>query len=132
MWNTPEETCHSTIIWPKSDSLRQVDKEEQLDRKTILYPIRLIFPNKSRVYYLLKKEDRDKWLQAIKQVIGYANLHDYYDMKENLGKGKFGLVKKGIHKKSGQEVAIKIVSKKDMKPNDLELLKKEIEIMKMC
>jgi serine/threonine protein kinase len=42
------------------------------------------------------------------------------------------LVKKGVHKKTGKEVAVKIVSKKDIKPSDLECLKREIEIMKMC
>jgi hypothetical protein len=29
-------------------------KEEVLDKKTTLYPFRLIFPNKVREYYLLK------------------------------------------------------------------------------
>jgi serine/threonine protein kinase len=71
-------------------------------------------------------------VNTIKLVIGYSNLYDYYDLKDNLGKGKFGLVKRGIHKSDGKEVAVKIVSKKDIKPNDLELLKREIEIMKMC
>jgi serine/threonine protein kinase len=107
-------------------------KEEVLDKKTTLYPFKLIFPNKIREYYLLKDEDREKWIAAIKVVIGYSNLFDFYDLKENLGKGKFGLVKKGVHKQTGKEVAVKIVSKKDIKPNDLELLKREIEIMKMC
>jgi hypothetical protein len=39
-------------------------------------------------------------MDAIKKVIGYSNLYDYYDLKENLGQGKYGLVKRGIHKKT--------------------------------
>ena len=38
----------------------------------ILYPIKLVFPpNKVRVYYLLTKEDQEKWLVGLKKVIGY-------------------------------------------------------------
>ena len=70
------------------------EPEEKLDSQTVLYPIKLIFPpNKVRTYYLLSKEEQEKWIAAIKQVIGYQNLYDYYDMKEPLGKGKFGLVR---------------------------------------
>lgn len=91
------------------------DPEEYLDSTTVLYPFTLIFPgNKPRTYYLLKKEDKDKWMNAIKQAIGYSNLFDYYEIKESLGKGKFGLVKSAIHKKTGKRVAVKVMSKKEM------------------
>jgi len=53
-------------------------------------------------------------------------------LKENLGKGKYGLVKRGTHKKSGKEVAIKIVKKKELSLKDVELLKREIEVLKVC
>jgi serine/threonine protein kinase len=64
--------------------------------------------------------------------MGYSNLHEFYDLKESLGKGKYGLVKKGIHKKSGKEVAVKIVKKKELSIKDIELLKREIEVLKIC
>lgn len=41
-------------------------------------------------------------------------------------------MKKGIHKKSLKEVAIKIVKKKELSLKDLELLKREIEVLKVC
>jgi serine/threonine protein kinase len=59
-------------------------------------------------------------------------LHDFYELGESLGKGKYGLVKKGKHKKSGKEVAVKIVKKKDLSLKDVELLKREIEVLKIC
>ena len=49
-----------------------------------------------------------------------------------MGKGKFGLVKSALHKKTGKEVAVKVMSKKEMTPSDVELQKREIEILKMC
>ena len=41
-------------------------------------------------------------------------------------------MKRGIHKKSGKEVAVKIVKKKDLSLMDIELLKREIEVLKIC
>jgi serine/threonine protein kinase len=60
-------------------------------------------------------------VNAIKKIIGYSNMFDFYDVKESLGKGKFGLVKAGVHKKTGKKVAIKIMSKKEMTVQDVEL-----------
>jgi serine/threonine protein kinase len=109
------------------------EPEEHLDASTILYPFSLIFPPaKARTYYLQTKEERDRWIKAIKKVIGYSSLTDYYDIKEALGKGKFGLVKSAIHKKTGKNVAVKIMSKKEMTVPDIELQRREIEILKMC
>jgi len=46
--------------------------EEDLGDSTTLYPFKLIFPpNKERVFYLLSKEGKEKWINAIKEVIGY-------------------------------------------------------------
>jgi len=38
----------------------------------------------------------------------------------------------GIHKESGAKVAVKIMNKKEMNNQDLELAKTEIEILKIC
>jgi serine/threonine protein kinase len=49
-----------------------------------------------------------------------------------LGKGQFGLVKLGTHKKSGKQVAIKTVKKTNMKPIEVFQQRREIEVLKMC
>lgn len=41
-------------------------------------------------------------------------------------------MKLGIHKKTGKKVAIKILKKKKMDPEDFELYKREVEILKIC
>ena len=67
------------------------EKEEQLENGTTVYPFKLIFPpNKGRTYYLLSKEERDSWVKVIKNAIGHSNLEDFYEIKQDLGKGKFG------------------------------------------
>lgn len=109
------------------------EKDEQLDNGTLLYPFKLIFPpNQGRTYYLLSKDERDSWVKVIRTAIGYSNIEDFYEIKGDLGKGKFGLVKHAIHKKTQKEVAIKVIKKKDMKTKELELQKREIEVLKLC
>jgi len=46
--------------------------------------------------------------------------------------GKFGLVKLGVHRETEEKVAIKILTKKHMSAQELELAKTEIEILKIC
>lgn len=97
------------------------------------YPFSLFFSfKKSKIYYADSKADYDKWVSFIKNLIGYASLLDYYDLKESLGKGKFGTVRCGVHKKSGKRVAIKVMKKATMSQLDVELVKQEIEILKIC
>lgn len=122
---------HKTMINLIGVFLR-VEPDEPLDKKNILYPFTLVFPNKERTFYLLSAEARDDWVNHIKKAIGYANLFDYYDVKESVGKGKFGTIKVGIHKKTGKKVAIKIMKKKQMTMQDIVLQKREIEILKIC
>lgn len=98
-----------------------------------LYPIKLVFPHKYRMYYFLNEEEKNDWVKALRGAAGYRSVSDYYDVsKKVLGKGKFGIVKLAEHKKTGKEVAIKMVSKTQMSPEDLELQRNEIEILKVC
>ena len=66
-----------------------------------LYPFTLVFPNKKRTFYMIKEEDRDNWVKTLKEAIGYTDFFDYYEVTETIGNGKFGIVKKAIHKKTG-------------------------------
>ena len=92
----------------------------------------MIYPKKTRVYYCEKENEYKIWIEKLKIATGFTNLTDIYDIGEKIGNGKFGLIKKGINKKTGKQVAIKIMSKKDMTNQDLELVRTEIEILKIC
>ena len=71
-------------------------------------------------------------MNAFKQVIGYANAHDYYEINEALGSGTSGSVHAGIHKKTGREVAVKVLKKQEMDQTDIENLHWELNTMKIC
>jgi serine/threonine protein kinase len=96
------------------------------------YCFSVVYPRKTRFYYVDNLDEYNRWVCVIKRATGYADLNDLYEVKEKLGNGKFGLVKLGIHKLTGRKVAIKIMSKKEMTNQDLELVKTEIDILKIC
>jgi len=109
---------------------------EEKDKTTIegheYYSFGIVYPKKTRFYYVEKEEEYLKWISSIKRAIGYTNISDDYDIKQKLGNGKFGLVKLGIHKKTGRKVAIKIINKANITSEDQGLIKTEIEILKVC
>lgn len=105
--------------------------EKIIDNKKF-YGFSIIFSNKVRTYYTMNKNEREDWITSLKTSIGYQTFTDAYDLQEDLGEGKFGLVKLGIHKKTEEKVAIKIIKKDSMDQKDLELVRSEIDIMKLC
>ena len=90
------------------------------------------FPSKNRVYYCDNETEYKNWIDALKKATGYTNLLDLYNIKQKIGKGKFGLVKLGINKETNDKVAVKVMNKNNMDSSDLELVRTEIEILKIC
>ena len=89
--------------------------------------------SKTRKYYTTDSKISKEFVEKIKLAIGYVKFSDLYEMKEVIGKGKFGVVNLGIHKKTGQQVAIKILNKENIKTvEDKELVRIEIGILKLC
>ena len=96
------------------------------------YSFSIQYPKKTRYYFVEKESEYKVWIEKLKVATGYTNLTDIYEISSKIGNGKFGLIKLGINKKTGQKVAIKIMCKKDMSNQDLELMRTEIEILKIC
>ena len=98
----------------------------------IFYCFSIVFPKKERKYYIGNSEIYANFIRALKKSFGYLNFFDYYEMLDNLGEGIFGSVKLGVEKKTNQRVAIKIIKKNKTKEKDIELVRNEIDIMKLC
>jgi hypothetical protein len=65
-------------------------------------PMKLVIPpNKSRIIYFRKESDRSEWTKRFEAAMERTNIFDFYTMDQTLGKGQFGLVKLGKHKKTG-------------------------------
>ena len=96
------------------------------------YCFQILFPSKKRNYYTETKQIAADFVINLKKQVGYLNFFDYYEMLDDIGEGKFGLVKLGLHKSTQERVAIKIIKKEAMQASDFELVKTEIDIMKLC
>lgn len=130
-YNAKEDSMHRSMHGLTGALVKEEDQEKIDD--LILYPFSLVFSqNNTKRYYATTKEEQVQWINSIKKVVGYANILDFYELKHSLGKGKFGTVRAAVHKKTGKMVAIKVMKKAIMTPQDVELVKQEIEIMKMC
>ena len=91
----------------------------------------VILYKKEKSYYFDNENDFNIWFEKLNKAINSKSLFDKYEVKQKIGKGKFGLVKLGINKETKKQVAIKIMAKKDMDKSDLELAKTEIDILKI-
>ena len=113
----------------------QENNETEIIDDIEYYSFEIYFNNKSksRKYYTQSQKINKEFVDSIKKAVGYLKFSDYYEMKQVIGKGKFGVVNLGIHKKTGKQVAIKIINKENLKTNeDKELVKIEIGILKLC
>ena len=99
----------------------------------IYYTFNLINPKKKTHLYLSDDiEIYEDWINILKNVTNYAKTEDLYIVKEEIGHGKFSKVYLGKEKKTNRKVAIKRINKKKLTENDLDLLKTEIDILRIC
>eukprot|EP01118_Nematostelium_gracile_P018069 TRINITY_DN78_c0_g1_i1.p1 TRINITY_DN78_c0_g1~~TRINITY_DN78_c0_g1_i1.p1 ORF type:complete len:407 (+),score=134.07 TRINITY_DN78_c0_g1_i1:164-1384(+) len=57
-------------------------------------------------------------------------VEDFYDVKEIIGRGNYSVVKRAVHKKTDEEVALKIIQKEPLNEDETENLWTEIEILR--
>jgi len=91
----------------------------------------IISKDKNKTFYCLKVDSMNNWVQNIKKAIGYEHFNDFYDVSQTLGEGLFGIVKKGVHLKTNQVVAVKIIQKDKLRPGEIDLIRTEIDLMKL-
>ena len=109
----------------------QVEEAKVFEGKKY-YCFGVVYPAKTRIYYCIDENEYKGWIENLKKATGFTNLLDIYDVKQKLGNGKFGLVKLGVNKQTKEKVAIKIMNKSKMDSSDIELMRTEIEILKIC
>jgi serine/threonine protein kinase len=109
----------------RNDKLTIIDNKEY-------YFFKLIYPNKERVFYIETQEDYDNWISKLVEVLDFTEVSSKYEILEEVGQGKFGVVRKARNKKTSQLLAVKLINKHGMKDKDLVLVNAEIEILKIC
>ena len=94
------------------------------------YNFQLIFPKKIKSFYIEDEEKYINCIKIIKKIIRWKDINDY-DIKEKIGIGKYGLVRRGIHKITKRKVAVKYVDKREMTLQEMYCLYNEIDILKI-
>ena len=94
----------------------------------------ILISQKGKVQWYLTpdKEIYNKWVDALKLAMNYKDVLDQYEFKEVIGKGKFSIVYYAYDKINKRKVAIKRIDKTILKLPELELIKTEIDILRIC
>ena len=65
---------------------------------------------------------------SVNRFFSRENVDKYYDLKKEIGSGNFSIVKLAVNKKTGEEVAVKIIEKKRVGTKK-EMLQTEVDIL---
>jgi Ca2+-binding EF-hand superfamily protein len=71
------------------------------------------------------------WITSLRWAAHTLEFHAYYRLEEELGRGISSIVYKGCHLVTGKYFAIKIIEKKDLRPDGHEGVRSEIAILKL-
>lgn len=97
-----------------------------------LFRLEIYFQNKVREYYCANEDEYQSWIDKINKATGNSSIFQKYEILEMVGKGKFGVIKQVINKETKLKCCLKVMNKKSMTSKDLQELKTEVEIMKVC
>ena len=123
-----EETNHRGMHNLSGVFIKRGDNFEYEGKK---YLSIVILYKEEKSYYFDNEEECNTWFEKLNLAIQNKSIFDKYEVKQKVGKGKFGLVKLGLNKETKKPVAIKIMAKKNMDKSDMELAKVEIDILKI-
>jgi non-specific serine/threonine protein kinase len=111
-------------------------KENFLVKGEKYYYLTLKIKEKKKYFVSLSEFEIRKWYEIFIKTINphkSRNLKDYYNLRESLSEGKYGLVKRAINLKTREEVSIKIIGRKNLiDDTKLKEVKQEIEILMHC
>ena len=107
--------------------------EEIIINEVKYFSLIISYFKKDKIYYFDNKENRNIWLEKFREAIGQKNIKNKYKIsKKIIGEGAFCSVKYGTNILTNQNVAIKIINKKNLDNNELESVMNELYIMKIC
>jgi len=111
---------------PAKDTKKQTEQAHTESKPAESKPVSTTTePVKKEIPMETKKEPEKKKVESKPVAV-----EDKYELKKVIGRGAFSVVKEGIRKASGKRYAVKCISKKLIDKKELQLLEREIDIMK--
>ena len=116
-------------IWSISKTII-ITKDKTNIGKYTYYPIKFINYNRSFCEIYFEEQDKQKiFAKKCEETIHFLKIEEFFEFKEKIGAGHFGVVKKCIEKSTGKEYAVKIMNKNKIKEKDLNFLIQERNYM---
>ena len=118
-------------IWNISKTII-ITKEKTSIGKYTYYPIKFINYNRSFCLIFFEEQEKQKiFAKKCEEFTNFLKFEDFFEFKEKIGEGHFGLVKRCIEKSTGKEYAVKIMNKNKIKERDLNFLIQERNYMSL-
>ena len=136
LFNEIENNSNANVINNNSVKLNNQNMSSSLEIKNknnsknenSLFCFELVFPKKSVKFFVKEQQKYNEFISSIKHIISYKEISEF-EFKEKIGIGKFGIVRRGVHKSTKRKVAIKFINKTKMTNQDRILLTNEIDIL---
>ena len=136
LFNEIENSSNASIINDNSVKLNSQNISSSLEIKNksnsknenSFFCFELVFPKKSVKFFVKEQQKYNEFISSIKHIISYKEISEF-EFKEKIGIGKFGIVRRGVHKSTKRKVAIKFINKTKMTNQDRILLTNEIDIL---
>ena len=136
LFNEIENNSNANVINNNSVKLNNQNTSSSLEIKNkknsknenSLFCFELVFPKKSVKFFVKEQQKYNEFISSIKHIISYKEISEF-EFKEKIGIGKFGIVRRGVHKSTKRKVAIKFINKTKMTNQDRILLTNEIDIL---
>ena len=97
-----------------------------------LFRFEIYFQNKIKEYYCQSEEEYQVWIKKLNEATNNSSISNKYETIDKMNSGKFGLIRQVKNKETQEICCLKIMNKKSMNNKDLQELKTEVEIMKIC
>mmetsp|Transcript_63556 Transcript_63556/g.150594 ORF Transcript_63556/g.150594 Transcript_63556/m.150594 type:complete len:429 (+) Transcript_63556:3-1289(+) len=88
-------------------------------------------PEKHHTLYASSEPERERWLQSLRTICTRHSVDNAYLITKVLGKGAFSEVKLGQDRSTDKLFALKIIDRRRLDDIEVEMLHKEVEIMRM-
>ena len=118
-------------IWNISQAIIKTSDKIELGKYSF-YPIKFTNFNGSHCTIFFEQEKNQmRFAKICADNIHFKKIENLYEIKDKIGQGHFGVVKKCVEKSSRKEYAVKIMNKNKIKEKDFQLIIQERNYMSL-